>query len=571
MKIHDLKSLNSVRQFFKVNTGSHKESASESPEKQKYNRLRLLLFGAAVCLVISLGVYSFWTLPSEQNHFKTEAKILAGEIDGMVKQKTSMLSLIAGRMDLDTVLKPEKLDVFYNKLKDSMSDFLSIEIISDRGQILGMTGDLSLADAEVDGVGKSNYIRVGSDIPLDMGLIVDDPSGNFFHIICRHMGSDRGQWFSRTKFSRDTLVNILNSRESYKTSLVPISGLKKHDTGAGSNSAGSTATFWSGVLKAEALLAAPGWLVRIEPVNSPSVLKRSGVLIPVMAFCFIGLSYLFLSRQDAACQDDSDSQPDQDRPTALQQSSATPEPTLEPESPELNKLMDYPVVSVSDEPTFSEFENLESFYVKAEEKDSVKTDSDEVPQQDNAVTNSDDDVLPSIVLTGLMPGNLVEMSDSDEGVDLSIVVQEDTPVQIFEPIAPVNQHEDNYLISLQSEPDEIEALFIEDDQDEPELELIGLDEITVVQMDDNCEADFGGVLPDSDNWEVGPQEEIAFSWNEPSEIPIPEVIEISVQGPIELQKKVEIPDELEISWDESDPKAPEKPSERVRLSEFFNW
>jgi hypothetical protein len=127
------------------------------------------------------------------------------------------------------------------------------------------------------------------------------------------------------------------------------------------------------------------------------------------------------------------------------------------------------------------------------------------------------------------------------------------------------------LISLQSEPDEIEALFIEDDQDEPELELIGLDEITVVQMDDNCEADFGGVLPDSDNWEVGPQEEIAFSWNEPSEIPIPEVIEISVQGPIELQKKVEIPDELEISWDESDPKAPEKPSERVRLSEFFNW
>ncbi len=75
-----------------------------------------------------------------------------------------------------------------------------------------MIGDLPLSQAGIPGQTRINrFVRVSSDIKPNEGIFVDDPAGDCFSVTCRHVGPEKGQWFSRSRFSRDSLEQVLSS------------------------------------------------------------------------------------------------------------------------------------------------------------------------------------------------------------------------------------------------------------------------------------------------------------------------------------------------------------------------
>ncbi len=62
------------------------------------------------------------------------------------------------------------------------------------------------------------------------GIFVDDPAGDCFSVNCRHVGPEKGQWFSRSRFSRDSLEQVLSSFPNRKAALVQVTGGPKNSS-----------------------------------------------------------------------------------------------------------------------------------------------------------------------------------------------------------------------------------------------------------------------------------------------------------------------------------------------------
>jgi hypothetical protein len=169
-----------------------------------------------------------------------------------------------------------------------------LEIISDRGEVVAMIGDLPLSQAGIPGQARANrFVRVSSDIKANEGVFTDEPANGCFSVTCRHIGPEKSQWFSRSRFSRDFIDQLLSSFPHRKAALVQVTGGPKASrTSHELNPSAISGRWWQGPDKAEALLASPGWLARVENTSNGSVLRSLPVLVPAILLCVVVIAFL---------------------------------------------------------------------------------------------------------------------------------------------------------------------------------------------------------------------------------------------------------------------------------------
>jgi hypothetical protein len=241
-----------------------------------------LFFGALGALAISLISHFAVVVPLERNLLSAEVRGLATDIDAAVRMRSSIISMVAGNSELDGFLETGGLDNLLSALRMHFPDFLSVEATNDRGQIQAMGGELPLPQGGLfskDPSEKTSTLNLG--IQHNRGAFHDDPENNCFFITCKHVGAEGGKWFTRSRFSRESVAPILKANSTRGVNLVPVSGVSK-DILEGPISLSrpelsvvrTFGSWWSGPIGAEALLTMPGWLIRIENSQTPLLLWR---------------------------------------------------------------------------------------------------------------------------------------------------------------------------------------------------------------------------------------------------------------------------------------------------------
>ncbi len=253
-----------------------------------------LFFGALGALAISLISHFAIVVPLEKNLLSAEVRGLATDIDAAVRMRSSIISMAAGNSELDSFLENGGLDKLLSALRKHFPDFLSVEATNDRGQIQAMGGELPLSQASLfskDPSEKTSTLNLG--IQHNRGAFHDDPENNCFFITCKHVGAEGGKWFTRSRFSRESIALILKSISTRGVTLVPISGVSK-DIPEGPVSLSrqelsvvrTFGSWWRGAIGAEALLTMPGWLIRMENSQTPPILWRPPIAAPLLLLLF---------------------------------------------------------------------------------------------------------------------------------------------------------------------------------------------------------------------------------------------------------------------------------------------
>jgi hypothetical protein len=263
-----------------------------------------LFFGALGALAISLISHFAVVVPLEKNLLSAEVRGLATDIDAAVRTRSSIISMAAGDSELDGFLATGGLDQLLSALRNHFPDFLSVEATNDRGQIQAMGGELPLSQTSLfpkDPSEKTTTLNLG--IQHNRGAFHDDPENNCFFITCKHAGAEGGKWFTRSRFSRESVASILKSISTRNVILVPVSGVSK-DIPEGQISLSrqelsvvrTFGSWWNGPVGAEALLTMPGWLIRIENTRTPPILLRPPIAAPLLLLLFTCVAGFILKR-----------------------------------------------------------------------------------------------------------------------------------------------------------------------------------------------------------------------------------------------------------------------------------
>ncbi len=273
-----------------------------------------LVFAALGALAVGLVSHFTVVVPLEKSLLSAEARSLATDMDSTVRMRSSLISTAVGNSELDGFLEAGGLDKLLSALRKHFPDFLSVEATNDRGQIQAMGGELPLSQASSfsrDPSGKTSTVNLG--IQHNKGIFHDDPENNCFIITCRHIGSEGGKWFTRSRFSRASVVPILESAPTRRVTLVPISGVSK-DIPEGQISLSrpescvvrTVGSLWYGPTGAEALITMPGWLMRMENTAKRPILWRSSIAVPLCLLLCTVLAGILLRPaplQDSHAQD----------------------------------------------------------------------------------------------------------------------------------------------------------------------------------------------------------------------------------------------------------------------------
>ncbi len=293
-----------------------------------------LFFGALGALAISLISHFAVVVPLERNLLSAEVRGLATDIDSAVRMRSSIISMAAGDSELDSFLETGGLDNLLSALRKHFPDFLSVEATNDRGQIQAMGGELPLPQA---GLFSKNPSEKTSALNLaiqhNRGAFHDDPENNCFFITCKHVGAEGGKWFTRSRFSRESVAPILKANSTRGVNLVPVSGVSK-DIPEGPISISrpelsavrTFGSWWRGPIGAEALLTMPGWLIRIENSQTPLLLWRLPIAAPLLLLLFTFVAGFILRQaplrgscdRDAAEENAGNQFPAQDEKPATQ-------------------------------------------------------------------------------------------------------------------------------------------------------------------------------------------------------------------------------------------------------------
>jgi len=325
-----------------------------------------LFFGALGALAISLISHFAVVVPLEKNLLSAEVRGLATDIDAAVRMRSSIISMAAGNSELDSFLETGALDKLLSALRTHFPDFLSVEATNDRGQIQAMGGELPLPQASLfskDPSEKTSSLNLG--IQHNRGAFHDDPENNCFFITCKHVGADGGKWFTRSRFSRESVAPILKSIATRSVTLVPVSGVSK-DIPEGpislsrqeSSVVRTFGSWWCGPIGAEALLTMPGWLIRMENSRTPFILWRPPIVASLLLLLFICVAGFIFRRaplsgicgQDAAEEHAGDRFPAQDAKPATQFESSKKSDSLSEHSSERFSPLEKDHASLQQEP-----------------------------------------------------------------------------------------------------------------------------------------------------------------------------------------------------------------------------
>lgn len=237
----------------------------------------MILVAGITGLLVTFVIQTRYLVPVENELVAQDVKFITDRIDSLIKLRSFLVISAAGKGNLETFLEKGGLEKLSASIRESFPDFLSLEVVNDRGEVLGMIGDLNLQPLNTKTRGGT-FIQLSTAINFYNSVFSDDPAAKSFMITCRHFAADRGIWYSRCRFARDEIEALLSSFKNEKVSLVPIWG-GGINPGMLENFTNHTqepvlnGTPWSSVEKGEMLLQSPGWMVRVEK-------NRGGVLSP---------------------------------------------------------------------------------------------------------------------------------------------------------------------------------------------------------------------------------------------------------------------------------------------------
>ncbi len=261
-----------------------------------------LFFGALGALAVGLVSHFEVIVPLEKKLLTAEVRSLATDLDSVVRIRSSLISFTAGNAELDSFLQSGGLDKMLDALRQQFPDFLSFEATDERGQVKAMGGELPLTQPGLFSKSPSGRITTVNLSARPNGPIFhDDPESKCFYITCKHVGSGGGIWFTRTRFSRESVVAVLKSTPIKRVTLIPVAGASK-DVPEGPMSLSTPqscvvraiGSWWRGPVGAEALLTMPGWLLRVENVGTRPILWRAPIAVPLCLLVCAMIAAIFL-------------------------------------------------------------------------------------------------------------------------------------------------------------------------------------------------------------------------------------------------------------------------------------
>ncbi len=207
---------------------------------------------------------------------------MARDIDSVVKVRVVATSIAAGGIGKAGLTEAGALDNLLNTFRRSFRDFLSLEVLDPHGEVIAMAGELPLSQARrFSGIG-------GAERPLDTAssqsqVFHDDPAANNFYITVRLEAKDGTVWYSRTRFSRESIKKILSSGgDRWTAGLAKISDKEANSGGCAGAAAGSFGTWWDGRDTAAVPLQTAGWIVNLAKPSRVLFSKGPVILVAVI-------------------------------------------------------------------------------------------------------------------------------------------------------------------------------------------------------------------------------------------------------------------------------------------------
>ncbi len=256
------------------------------------------LFFMTALLGLFLGLFLYWctVVPLQKKLAAREAHTLAERIDSAVKLRAELVRAASADLKVANLNAPGALDSVRRTLRQAFPDFLSMEIVNEDGDLLAMVGDIALSE------GKRSVIPVrsdhgDSDSQAPRFSFRDDPGGRSFFIEERHRAPGGNPWFTRARFSRDTIERILSSSKSpLHATLVKAPVAVAAITGVDRDTANMRTDLLGSLTWIEAPLSVPGWWVRMESVARPSAASRLSLKTVALIFLVLTVALLIFRR-----------------------------------------------------------------------------------------------------------------------------------------------------------------------------------------------------------------------------------------------------------------------------------
>ncbi|MFH1115261.1 MAG: hypothetical protein V1792_15230, partial [Pseudomonadota bacterium] len=215
-------------------------------------------------LIIGLTAFIVSVGPLEKRLLQLEADGLARDIDAVVNLRAAAIRIAAGEIGTAGLHEAGALNNLLDSFRRSFADFLSLEILDPHGEAIAMAGELPLSQARrFSGDG-------GAERPPISALnksqaFQDDPAADNFHITVRLEAKDGTEWYSRARFSRESIKKILSAGGGRWTAGLEKISDEEANTGkyAGAPS-GTFSSVWPGRDAAVVPLHAAGWIVKLE-------------------------------------------------------------------------------------------------------------------------------------------------------------------------------------------------------------------------------------------------------------------------------------------------------------------
>lgn len=240
---------------------------------------RISIVGLAVVISGSV-VYLFAVLPAHQELRQERVDSVARQVDAFVKVRAASLWAVTSLLDTENLRTDANTERSLGALREFCSDFLSLEVLDEQGEILAMLGDIPLSEAGRRGTSEDvKGLEAAPDSPKEW--FSDDPENGSYYITTRHTARDGRKWFARGRFSRDGLQQTLASMNRFGTAhLAATAGVEP--------SVASSRT-------SEANLDYPGWSVVFEERAWSSRGSRKWEMASVSA-ALLATAILFLIR-----------------------------------------------------------------------------------------------------------------------------------------------------------------------------------------------------------------------------------------------------------------------------------
>lgn len=268
------------------------------------------MYGWRLIVAILIGSSAAWLIAAFAIHFGTIAPLRAGlisdhasalarQIDSAIKVRSTLISSAVNDQHLEKILDSAQLEALVKHIQNRFSDFISLEVMNHRGEILAIVGEVALSKGNLAPLDiREAFFNLDSGTG-NTGLFRDDPENGSFFITCRHRNSDGTLWYSRSRFGRSTLEDILNhEKDKGSASLVSISGISSDVQQIAENRNRIYNSWWSGLQAIEVSLENPGWMLKMVPNSSGSPVRRVSVIIPGLLLLLAAAAYLIFARRE---------------------------------------------------------------------------------------------------------------------------------------------------------------------------------------------------------------------------------------------------------------------------------